>query len=105
MRRTLHWIPCMLLAALLSLAGCHSQDQASADNANGGVMTPSQAKAAVGDVAVGHQLGADGTIAGDQKGNRFTAGQPVVIAFRIGQAPAGTPVAIAWFGPDGQQLA
>ncbi|MBV8199627.1 MAG: hypothetical protein JOZ15_03285, partial [Acidobacteria bacterium] len=101
--KTLRWIPCLLAAVLIAAAGCHSQDQAAADN--NGVMTPSQAKSAIGDVTVGHQIGADGTIAGDQKGNNFTAGQPVFVAFPIGKAPAGTPVTIGWFGPDNQQLA
>jgi len=103
--RTLNWIPCLLIAALPAVAGCRSQDQAAADNGNPGMMSPSQAKAAIGDVTVGHQVGADGTIAGDQKGNNFTAGQPVFIAFKIGKAPAGTPVTSAWYGPDGQQIA
>jgi len=101
--KTLNWIACLLVAVLIAAAGCRSQDQAAADN--NGAMTPSQAKAAVGEVTVGHQIGADGTIAGDQKGNNFTAGQPVFVAFTIGKAPAGTPVTIDWYGPDNQQLA
>ncbi|MBV8201014.1 MAG: hypothetical protein JOZ15_10375 [Acidobacteria bacterium] len=90
---------------LLAAAGCRSQDQAAADNNNSGTLTPSQAKAAVGEVTIGHQVGADGTIAGDQKGNNFNAGQPIFITFQIGKAPAGTPVTIAWYGPNGQQIA
>ena len=107
MKTTLRWIPCLLLAALVvGGAGCRSQDQAAADNTNPpGTLTPSQAKAALGEVAVGHQLSADGSIAGDQKGNNFTAGQPVNVAFMIGKAPAGTGVTFDWYGPNGQQLA
>ncbi|HYL05718.1 MAG TPA: hypothetical protein VE075_06745 [Thermoanaerobaculia bacterium] len=105
MKRTLHWIPCLLIAVLPAVAGCRSQDQAAADNGNPGVMSPSEAKLAIGEVTIGHQVGADGTIAGDQKGNNFTAGQPVFVAFMIGKAPAGTPVTIAWYGPNGQQIA
>jgi hypothetical protein len=101
--KMLRWIPCLLVAVLIAAAGCHSQDQAAADN--NGVMTPSQAKAAIGEVTIGHQVGADGTIAGDQKGNNFTAGQPVFVAFMIGKAPAGTPVTVGWYGPNDQQLA
>ncbi|HEV3455285.1 MAG TPA: hypothetical protein VHG32_01935 [Thermoanaerobaculia bacterium] len=105
MKGTRYWIPCLLIAVLTAAAGCRSQDQAAADNGNPGVMTPSQAKLATGEVTIGHQVGADGTIAGDQKGNNFNAGQPVFIAFKIGQAPAGTPVVITWYGPSGQPIA
>lgn len=105
MKRTLNWTLCLLIAALTAAAGCRSQDQAAADNGTPGVMSPSEAKSAIGDVTVGHQVGADGTIAGDQKGNNFNAGQPVFVAFKVGKAPAGTPVTIAWYGPDGQQIA
>lgn len=102
--KTLRWmIPCLFATVLIAAAGCHSQDQAAADN--NGLMSPSQAKAAIGEVTLGHQLGADGTIAGDQKGNRFSAGQPVFGAFMIGKAPAGTPVTVDWYGPNNQQLA
>ena len=102
--KTLRWmIPCLFAAMLIAAAGCHSQDQAAADN--NGVMSPSQAKAAIGDVTIGHQVGADGTIAGDQKGNHFTTGQPVFVSFMIGKAPAGTPVMVDWYGPNNQQLA
>jgi hypothetical protein len=103
MKTRLRWIPCLLLAVLVvAAAGCRSQDQAAADNTNTGLLTASQAKAALGEVAVGHQLSADGSIAGDQKGNNFTPGQPVNVAFMIGKAPAGTLVALDWFGPNDQ---
>jgi hypothetical protein len=106
MKITLRWIPCLLLAALVMVAaGCRSQDQAAADNTNAGTLTPSQAKAALGDVSVGHQLSADGSIAGDQKGNNFAAGQPANVSLMIGKAPAGTPLTLDWYGPNDQQLA
>ena len=101
---TRNWIPCLLVSVVLAAAGCRSQDQAAADNTSG-TLSPSQAKAAVGDVAIGHQLGADGTIAADQKGNKFSAGQPVFVAIAIGTVPVSTPVTVDWYGPDGQQLA
>jgi hypothetical protein len=99
------WIPFLTIAALLALGGCRSQDQAAADNnGNPGAMTPSQAKASVTEVVIGHQLSADGTIAADQKGNNFTAGQPVIVAVRVGKAPVGTPVTVDWNGPNNQQV-
>src|SRR5258708_3262933 len=102
--KTLKWmIPCLFAAVSIAASGCHSQDQAAADN--NGAMSPSQAKAAIGEVTIGHLVGADGTIAGDQKGNHFTAGQPVFVSFMIGKAPARTPVTIEWSGPNNQALA
>src|ERR1700688_773055 len=104
MRLNHTWIPCLLVAVLVAAAGCRSQDQAAADNTSG-TMSPGAAKAAVGDVTIGHQLGANGTIAADQKGNNFPAGKPIFVAFTIGKAPAGTPVTVDWYGPNNQQLA
>jgi hypothetical protein len=106
MKTTLRWIPSLLLAVLvIGSAACRSQDQAAADNTNPGTLTASEAKAALGDVAVGHQLSADGSIAGDQKGNNFTSGQPLNVAFMIGKAPVGTQVTLDSYGPNGQQIA
>jgi len=55
-------------------------------------------------VKVGHQLGADGSIAAGQEGKKFSPGQPVYVAFRSGSAPEGTNVEIEWYGPDNQKL-
>jgi hypothetical protein len=87
-------------AGLLLFCACGSDQVAM----NPQALTPAQAKAVTGDVAVGHQLDADGTIAGPEKGNNFTAGQPVVVTILVGRAPVGTPVTIRWVAPDGQQL-
>jgi hypothetical protein len=95
----------LLVALLLAAVGCRSQDQAAADSSNPGMLSPKEARTAVGEITVGHQVGADGTIAADQKGNNFNAGQPVFIAFKIGEAPAGTLVTVDWFGPGNQPLA
>jgi hypothetical protein len=95
----------LLMLALAVLGGCRSQDEASADSGNPAAMTPSAARAAIQDVTIGHQLAADGTISTDQKGNTFSQGQPVIIAFGIGKAPVGTPVNVDWFGPDNQPVA
>jgi hypothetical protein len=104
MKATLKLIPC-LLAAALAVMGCRQQDQASADNnANPGTLSQQEAKLAIGDINLGHQVSADGSIAADQKGNNFTPGQPIYLAFRIGKAPAGTLVTVDWFGPDNQPL-
>jgi hypothetical protein len=59
---------------------------------------------AVSDVAVGHQLGAGGMIAADQKGKYFAPGDPVIIAFKVGDAPAGTLVHVDWVGPGDKKV-
>jgi hypothetical protein len=105
MKITLKSTPFLLVAMLVAVTGCRQQEQASADNSNPAGMSQSEAKRAIGDITVGHQLAADGSIAADQKGNNFSPGQPLYITFKIGKAPAGTPVTVDWFGPDGQQLA
>jgi hypothetical protein len=105
MKVTLKSMPFLLVAMLLAVAGCRQQEQASADNTNPAGMSQSEAKQAIADITVGHQVAADGSIAADQKGNNFGPGQPVYIAFKIGKAPTGTLVTVDWFGPDGQQLA
>jgi hypothetical protein len=104
--RTRHQVslPSLAIAGLVVLCGCGAHDK-TAGGANPEAMTSKQAKAAVADVAIGHQVGAGGTITGDQKGNNFTAGQPVMVALTVGKAPVGTPVTIDWYGPNGQQLA
>jgi hypothetical protein len=91
-----------LVGALsLATAACHSDASA---NQGPHPLTSRQAKTAIGDVAVGHQVAADGLMTGDQKGNNFTAGQPVIVAFRIGRAPVGTLVHLDWSGPGNQTL-
>ncbi len=97
------WMASLMVAALpLTVAACH--DDASANQMPPGEMTSRQAQASLADVSVGHQVGADGSIAGDQKGNNFTIGQPVMVALTIGKAPVGTPVHVDWVGPNGDSL-
>jgi hypothetical protein len=97
--RLAHW-----LLAALPLAALACQSSTEANNTNRNEMTAAQAKASVNDVSIGHQLGADGSIAADQKGNKFSPGQTVYISVQAGKAPAGTTVGAEWFGPDGQPL-
>ncbi len=59
---------------------------------------------AVSDAAIGHQLGAGGMIAADQQGKYFAPGDPVILAFKVGEAPAGTQVHVDWIGPDGKKV-
>jgi hypothetical protein len=95
-----HQVPALATAGLLLLCGCGAHNPI-----NPAAMTEAQAKSVISDVAIGHQVGAGGTMTGDQKGNNFTAGQPVIVALTVGRAPVGTPVTADWYGPDGQQIA
>jgi hypothetical protein len=97
-------MPWLLLAALpLAAGGCKSHEETSSNPAPG-ETTPAEAKASLSDVKVGHELGADGKIAADQKGTKFAPGEPVIVAFQIGKAPAGTVVHVDWVGPNDQPL-
>ena len=64
-----------------------------------GDISPLTGETWVDDVTIGHAVGADGTIPADQQGDDFAPGQTVYIAMEVGDAPAGSAVKVAWFGP------
>jgi ribosomal protein L27 len=101
----------LLLAAALALAACSHPDTQNAANtssgspSSGAPVRTADAKKLVADGATGHQVAADGSIAADQQGKTFTAGQPVFVALHVAKAPAGTLVHVDWIGPDNQAVA
>jgi hypothetical protein len=96
-------MPWLLVAAMpLGVGACRAHEEAAAPAP--GETTPGEAKASISEVKVGHELGADGKIAADQKGTKFAPGEPVIVAFQIGKAPAGTVVHVDWVGPNDQPL-
>jgi hypothetical protein len=117
-------MPWLLVAAMpLAVGGCGSHEEAASTPAPAVAPAPAPAettpattdagkgdaaatkpKNAISDVTVGHQLAADGSIAPKEKGKDFQPGQIVYIAFKAGDAPAGTVIHIAWVGPNGQDL-
>ena len=64
-----------------------------------GDLNPVEAQTMVDDVTIGKSVGADGTIAADQQGDDFAPGDPVNIAMKVGDAPAGSAVKVVWYGP------
>jgi hypothetical protein len=111
-----------LLAAALPLAvACHPKQGAEyakksdtatqvSDKEKPGVnrpgdLSPAQAQRMIDDVAIGHQVESDGTIANTNQGHQFQPGEPVFIAMSVKDAPAGTAVRVDLYGPGDQKVA
>jgi hypothetical protein len=62
--------------------------------------SPMQAQSWVDDVTIGHEVGADGMIPADKKGDDFAPGQPIHLAMTVNDAPANASVKVIWFGPN-----
>ena len=106
----------LLLASALPLAvACKSHENAEPDDQSdtatqtseqevAGVnqandLNPVEAQTMIDDVTIGHKAGADGMIAAEDQGDDFAPGDPVVIAMKVGDAPAGSEVKLAVYGP------
>jgi hypothetical protein len=62
-------------------------------------LNPVEAQTMVDDVTIGHKVGSDGMIAAADQGDDFAPGDPVYITMKVGDAPAGSAVKVAWYGP------
>jgi hypothetical protein len=106
----------LLLASALPLAvACKSHEGAESDDKSdtatqtteqevAGVnqpndLNPVEAQTMIDDVTIGHKAGADGMIAAEDQGDDFAPGDPVVIAMKVGDAPADSEVKLAVYGP------
>ena len=106
----------LLLASALPLAvACKSHEGAEGDDQSdtatqtseqevAGVnqandLNPVEAQTMIDDVTIGHKAGADGMIAAEDQGDDFAPGDPVYITMKVGDAPAGSKVKVAWYGP------
>jgi hypothetical protein len=106
------------LAGLLPLfVGCKPQAQEQVEEAQEGEAPPATSEQEIpgvgaatdvgpvegqmwiDDVTIGHELAADGTIPADKQGDDFAPGQPIHISMETGDAPAGSAVKVAWYGP------
>jgi hypothetical protein len=112
----------LLFAAMLPLSvACRTNDQATTDDADdtatatteqevAGVdqpndLNPVEAQTMVDDVTIGKKVGTDGMIAAEDQGDDFAPGDPVYITMKVGDAPAGSEVKLAWFGPGETKIA
>lgn len=77
---------------------------AGVNNNNPNDISASKAQSWIDDVTVGHKVGGDGTIAEADKGDDFAPGDPVYVAMKVGDAPAGSQVKVVWYGPGDAKL-
>jgi hypothetical protein len=95
-----------LLTLVLPLAvACSAPQPADLETKNPNHVNPTQAKMMVQEPATGHLVGPDGTIPGDQQGKKFSAGEKVIVAFKLADAPVGSEVRVDWYGPNDVKLA
>ena len=62
-------------------------------------LNPVEAQTMVDDVTIGHKVGSDGMIAAADQGDDFAPGDPIYITMKVADAPAGSKVKLAWYGP------
>ena len=106
----------VLLMSTLPLAvACKTQEHAETNDANDtatttseqevagtdqpGDLNPVEAQTMVDDVTIGKKVGADGMIATEDQGDDFAPGDTVYITMNATDAPAGSAVKVAWYGP------
>lgn len=106
----------LLFAAMLPLSvACKTNDHAETDDADDTAtatteqevagtnqpndLNPVEAQTMVDDVTIGKKVGTDGMIAAEDQGDDFAPGDPIYITMKVGDAPAGSEVKLAWFGP------
>ena len=106
----------VLLMSTLPLAvACKTQEHAEVNDADDtatttseqevagtdqpGDLNPVEAQTMVDDVTIGKKVGADGMIATEDQGDDFAPGDTVYITMNAADAPAGSAVKVAWYGP------
>ncbi len=67
-------------------------------------LNPVSAQTMIDDVTIGHKVAADGTIPAADQGDDFAPGQPIYLTMKVGDAPAGSEVKVAWYGPGETKL-
>ena len=77
---------------------------AGTNNNNPNDVSAMKAQSWIDDVTVGKKVGADGTIAEADKSDDFAPGDPIHVAMKVGDAPAGSQVKVIWYGPGDAKL-
>lgn len=106
----------LLFALILPLSvACRTHEQAEVDDQDDtaatateqevpatdreGDLNPVEAQTMIDDVTIGKEVGADGMIATEDQGDDFAPGETVYLTMNVADAPAGSVVKVAWFGP------
>ena len=103
----------LLTLALPLCAGCRGSNVHEAtDNSLGTPygssaqhLDPVKAQNMVSDVTLGKKVSADGNIVSADQANRFAPGEPIFIEMKVGGAPAGAAVKVAWYDANEQKVA
>ncbi len=67
-------------------------------------LNPVSAQTMIDDVTIGKNVGADGTIAASDQVDDFAPGEAVHLAMKVADAPAGSVVKVACYGPGEQKV-
>ena len=67
-------------------------------------LNPVAAQSYIDDVTMGHEIGQDGAILSERKADKFAAGQSIHITMKVKDAPAGSAVKVAWYGPNEMKI-
>jgi hypothetical protein len=105
----------LLVSGLPLTMACRTQEKAETDDPSDtatqttesevagvnqpGDLNPVEAQTMIDDVTIGHKVGTDGMIAAEDQGDDFAPGDPIYVTMKVADAPAGTAVKVAWYGP------
>jgi hypothetical protein len=116
-----NWMALLLICVVALAGACKSRERAEMATGSEPAVTQTQEKEAPGtsqpndlnpvtaqtmidDVTLGHRVAADGTIPAADQGDDFAPGQPIYLTMKVGDAPAGSEVKVAWYGPGEQKV-
>jgi hypothetical protein len=110
----------LLFSTLLCGMSCRTQEVAEVDDQEDaattateqevpgvdqpGDLNPVEAQTMVDDVTIGKEVGADGMIPAEDQGDDFAPGETVYLVMNVGDAGAGTPVKVVWYGPGERKI-
>ena len=108
MNRTLQFVFAAVFSVALVTTACQPADKGAAtptvsEKEKPGTTAPSdlsapEAETRIDDVTLGHSIAADNTIPSEQRGDEFAA-EPVFVAMKVADTPAGSAVKTVFFGP------
>lgn len=67
-------------------------------------VSPVTAQTWIDDVTIGSELAADGSMVAGNTGDDFSPGQAIHLSMEVGDAPPGSAVKVAWYGPNDTKI-